>query len=199
MPATFTSSRIGNIPPSVHAIVILPQSRSLLGNNAPQVERVETRPAALDRLLALHAVLRGDDEARLVPLRARARLPARRAQVAELVPAAARHVVAPVRELDEVPAAGAALPARLTSECEHTRVVCSSAEHRERVRRRLAVPAGLRPAFGACEVPRGGRRGADEGGAGGAVAVDPVFGAELDRLLVDERGEGAVEVWANCS
>ena len=118
MPAAFTGSRISHIPPSVHTIVVLSQSRSLLGNNAPQVERVEASPAALNRLLALHAVLRGDDEAHLVPLRARARLPARRAQVAELVPAAARHVVAPDRELDEVSAARAALPALALRERE---------------------------------------------------------------------------------
>ena len=29
------------------------------------------------------------------------------------------------------------------------------------------------------------------------MAVDPVLGAEFDRLFVDDRGEGPVEEWAD--
>lgn len=66
--------------------------------------------------LILHPPLRSGKQPRLLPLRALAILPRRRAQVAELASAEARHVVAPQIELDERLAAGTRLPTLPPSE-----------------------------------------------------------------------------------
>ena len=145
---------------------------------------------------ALDTVLCDSNEACFVPYEAATRFPGRQAQIAELETAAARHVVAALRELDEVLAAGASFPSLFSREGKHSCVFPDSAVGK-RVGDSLAAPARLCPAGRALEWPRKGRRGADESRAGRSVAVDPVLGAEFDRLFVDDRGECPVEEWAD--
>lgn len=122
-------------------------------------------------------------------------LPWHAAQVAELLTAPARHVVAPVDvALDEVLARVTPLPARRLPELEH-RVVrpSSGAAACAWVRPLLAGPARAGHAFspGAMQDGGGLRRRTEEDGAAAVVAVHPVRSGELGRLapeVVDEYG-----------
>ena len=116
---------------------------------------------------------------------ARTRLPRPSAEVAELLLAAARHVVAAHCELDEVAARGAALPALFLPEFEHriVRVVRTGAAG---VRGELAATASLRVTGWRSASDRAGRfcGRTEERGACGDVAVDAVLDAELATLLL---------------
>ena len=116
---------------------------------------------------------------------ARARLPRPSAEVAELLLAAARHVVAAHRELDKVAARGAALPALFLPEFEHhvVRVVRTGAAG---VRGELAVAASLRVTGWRSASDRAGLfcGRTEERGACGDVAVDAVLDAELATFLL---------------
>lgn len=151
------------------------------------------------RLPPLHSVFRGDKQPVFVPLLARARLPLRPAQVAELVSAAARHVVAPDRELDEVSAARAALPALALREREHARILGRRTRNAGQVPRRLAARARHGSTCGARETFRVAGRCAEECGAGWTVTVNAILGSELYCFSVEACCEVAVQVGADSS
>ena len=136
------------------AVVIIPKPLRLLCDDSPEFERRSegSEPSLVGirvrlRLLSLYPVFRGSKQAALVPLCTRTRLPPRRAEVAKLVAAPARHVEAAVRQLDKVATARAALPARLTREGEHALVGRARTAQGEGMCGGLAVPARLGPAF----------------------------------------------------
>lgn len=135
---------------------------------------------------------------RYVKQLALAPLPRHAAQVAELPPAPARHVVAPADiALDEVLARVTPLPAHRLPELEH-RVVGTwgRAAACAWVRPLLAGPAraGHAVSPGAMQDGGGLRRRREEDGAAGVVAVHPVRSGELGRLAAEAVDENGGEV-----
>ena len=143
-----------------------------------------------------HPIPRGHEEPVLVPLGAPTRLPPRGAQVAELVSAPARHVVAPVRELDEVAAARAAFPALLRGEVQDLAVVCRVAGP-EAVVGLFALPACASETARAVVRSRGARGGPQECGASWTVTVDAIRCAEFESLLFKRPCDGLAEIATN--
>ena len=110
------------IPNGVLAVMVHSESRDFLLNQSVEVDLWSASVHRSWRCCAsapFDPVLRRHHKAVLVPLWAIARLPPGRAQVAELVPAAARHVETAMGEFDEVVAARAPLPAVLLRQCEY--------------------------------------------------------------------------------
>lgn len=182
-------------PPRVMLAVMIHPQPLRLPPHLP-IKHARCRPRRIRRLPPLHPLRSRIPQPPLLPLRTLARLPVRRTQVAELPAAAARHVVAPVRELDEVAAPRAAPPARLRRELQD-RAVRRGVARARRVRGLLALPARLRGARGAAVRVRGGRGGAEEARARWEVAVHAVRGAEFEGLGLEGTREALAEVSAD--
>lgn len=99
---------------------------------------------------------------------------------------------AATRALDEVLAPGASLPFLLLRQAEQ-RVVPGGAAARPRMCLLLAARARGRRARRAAQRCGGERGGPEEGRAVWVVAVHPVCGSELARLLLEVVDEGAAE------
>lgn len=129
----------------------------------------------------------------LLPLWTAARLPIGGAEVAELLAAPARHVVASVRELDEVAAARAALPALLLGEVQDLAVLRRVARMRGVVGL-FALPACADVTARAEVRSWGARSSSQEGRAGWTMAIDTVRSAELESLLFKRPRDGVAEI-----
>ena len=149
-------------------VVILPQPSNLPRDDLAIIDRPHGGRIRvhgdLCPLLPLDPVLRRVKKPVLVPLGTCARLPGRCAQVAELVPATTRHVVASDGEFDEVAASRASLPSRFLGQCDEARVLLACAALMHIVRCLLATSTSLCPTLRAGKLGCAGRAGADEGG-----------------------------------
>ena len=189
MTAPIASPGTLDVSPTVRAVVVLPQPLRFDADRPSDVERRcgnVGRNDSLHLLPPLDSVLGRSDKPSFVPLSTRAGLPLCRAKVAELVSAPASHMVAPDRELDEVTAAGATLPARSLRELDDSRIFRSGAALRRQVLGSLAVSTGAVPTLRTRETGGGRCRGAEESRAGGTMTIDPILGPKFDRLLVEQ-------------
>ena len=121
------------IPPIAMAtIVVSPQPLSHLPYPVQQSSPLRSLSSA--RKFSFDPYCGGIEQPPLLPLGAAACLPIRSAQVAELFPAPARHMIAPDREFHEVAASGAAFPALPLSKLENLLILRAIAGTREMCR-----------------------------------------------------------------
>ena len=178
----------------VLAVVVLPQTRSHLPYHG--LERRRGRRSIPSRELTFHPHGSSVEQPLLLPLGAAARLPVGGAEVAELLAAPARHVIAAVRELDEVAAARAAFPALLRGEVQDLAVVCRVAGPKAVVGL-FALPACVSETARAVVRSRGARGGPQECGASWTVTVDAIRCAEFESLLFKRPCDGLAEIATN--
>ena len=110
------------LPGRVLAIVVVAKTLNFPLHHTVEVRYYADRSRGRRRGLAdlsFDAILSSHNEPLFVPLHACARLPPRGAQVTELISAATRHVETTMGKLDEVVAAGAALPSLLLGQRKH--------------------------------------------------------------------------------
>jgi hypothetical protein len=171
-------------PSTMSTLVIDAKVLHLSSNQVLKHGRRRCRCATGRRKLTPSSVLGCFNQPVLVPLGASAVLPRFSAQVAELLPAAARHVVASMCKLDELMARRAALPAFSLAHSQNLLVLLVIARE-ETMGSTLAPRARPRSALRA----RGDRD--DVGGrteelrASRNMAVDSTDCAELKCLLVE--------------
>ncbi len=188
MPASLTCPTTRNVSPTVCAVVVLPQPLRFDTDRSGEVDRRCGNVWCNDSLHLLpsvDSVLSRSDEPIFIPLSTFAGLPLRGAKVTELMSASACHVVAPHRELYEVAAAWATLPSRFLRELDDGGILRSCAARRQRVSSSFTMATSVVSASKTRDAGREHRRGAEESRAGGTMTIDPVFGAKLDRFLVE--------------
>lgn len=135
---------VAPVPRIMHTFVVLAQARRLSLYHLSKSRRGWDRVRLVQS--TLHVYLGRLDEAVFVPLRALARLPRLRAEVAKLMPTPAGHMIASEGKFDELVAGRAAFPALAVAECEDLGVLRRCARKRV-VALLLAGQAGNREAI----------------------------------------------------